>query len=73
MPSLVDPFDLPCDQSNPDITVATGTSDNANNSYANLKEVKKLPDGKRIDHILFRTNSKIQVNYLANLASHGQS
>lgn len=64
IPALLDPFELEHENTNPDIARACGTSDNENNSYASSKEVKKLPEGKRIDHILFRTDSNIKVKIL---------
>ncbi|KAL4703310.1 hypothetical protein ACJJTC_006673 [Scirpophaga incertulas] len=57
IPSLFDPFDLHCQKANPNIKAPSGTCDNANNSYTDLKQAERTPEGKRIDHILFHVNS----------------
>ncbi|XP_073966566.1 neutral sphingomyelinase [Choristoneura fumiferana] len=53
MPSLIDPYYCESLQTNPSIRPASGTSNNANNSYSNKFAASCCPDGKRIDHILF--------------------
>lgn len=58
LPSLIDPYDLECENTNPAVRKATGTNDNANNSYSDKKQVKLCPEGKRIDHILYHVNSQ---------------
>ncbi|XP_053599565.1 putative neutral sphingomyelinase [Plodia interpunctella] len=62
LPQLLDPFDLKCEESNPTVRKATGTCDNANNSYSDKKMVKTAPEGKRIDHILFHVNSNVEAS-----------
>ncbi|XP_004927793.1 putative neutral sphingomyelinase isoform X2 [Bombyx mori] len=56
LPSLLDPYNMKFEGTNPLIAKASGTSDNLNNSYSDPKQVKAYPEGKRIDHILFHTN-----------------
>ncbi|RVE48954.1 hypothetical protein evm_006416 [Chilo suppressalis] len=56
LPSLIDPFDLPCEGTNPTIRKPSGTSETANNSYTDKKQAETLPEGKRIDHILFHVS-----------------
>ncbi|KAI5645139.1 endonuclease/Exonuclease/phosphatase family domain-containing protein [Phthorimaea operculella] len=60
LPSLLDPFDLQCAHTNAAVRPAAGTCDNANNSYSDPKMAAKLPDGKRIDHILFRVDGDLE-------------
>lgn len=59
--SLLDPFDMKCEGSNAAISKASGTCDNANNSYSDAKLTKSCPEGKRIDHILFNVNNSWEV------------
>ncbi|XP_063823205.1 putative neutral sphingomyelinase [Ostrinia nubilalis] len=56
LPSLVDPFDLECEGSDPKVRKPSGTCDNANNSYTAQKLAEASPEGKRIDHILFHVS-----------------
>ncbi|XP_047023751.1 putative neutral sphingomyelinase [Helicoverpa zea] len=56
LPPLVDPYDkypLLKDPANPN---TMGTSETANNSYTDPKTAKIAPEGKRIDHILYKLN-----------------
>ncbi|XP_068627781.1 putative neutral sphingomyelinase [Battus philenor] len=57
LPSLMDPYVMKCEGSNPSIGKPSGTCDNANNSYSDTKLAKSAPEGKRIDHILFKLSS----------------
>ncbi|XP_030026289.1 putative neutral sphingomyelinase [Manduca sexta] len=63
LPSLVDPYDMKCEDT-PGKLKASGTCDNANNSYSDQKLASKLPEGKRIDHILFHVNSSWEAHVL---------
>ncbi|KAJ0179484.1 hypothetical protein K1T71_005196 [Dendrolimus kikuchii] len=58
IPSLIDPYDLKCESSNPLMRKPSGTSDNVNNSYSDSKLAKSCPEGKRIDHILYNVSAK---------------
>ncbi|XP_049888179.1 putative neutral sphingomyelinase [Pectinophora gossypiella] len=64
IPSLLDPFDLKSEQINPMIRKPSGTSDNINNSYSDPKMVRSTPEGKRIDHILFRADTPWKASVL---------
>lgn len=39
-----------------------GTNECANNSYTNSKNANTLPDGKRIDHILYQGTKNVKVH-----------
>ncbi|CAB3228620.1 unnamed protein product [Arctia plantaginis] len=68
LPSLEDPFDsfvVPKDLRK--VARPSGTSDNVNNSYSDVKQVKSCPDGKRIDHILY----KLDPSWEAEITSFG--
>jgi sphingomyelin phosphodiesterase 2 len=41
-----------------------GTNECANNSYTNLRVARKLPQGKRIDHILYIGSKQCKVRVL---------
>lgn len=60
LPPLVDPYDKVGDLELKN-SKALGTSDSANNSYADPKQVKICPEGKRIDHILYKVNPAWEV------------
>ncbi|GBP67242.1 Putative neutral sphingomyelinase [Eumeta japonica] len=60
IPSLLDPFDVECIGTDASVTKASGTSDNANNSYTDTKQAKNDPEGKRIDHILYFAKPNLQ-------------
>lgn len=62
MPALLDPCDLNCESNNPAIAKPSGTCDNINNSYSDSKLTKTVPEGKRIDHILFKVSSIWEVS-----------
>ncbi|XP_026326469.1 putative neutral sphingomyelinase [Hyposmocoma kahamanoa] len=62
--SLMDPFDMKCEATDPSIKKELGTCDTANNSYSDSKNTKLSPEGKRIDHILFKTKDNWEVNIL---------
>lgn len=64
LPSLVDPFDLVCEETDPKVSKPSGTCDNANNSYTDPKVAQASPDGKRIDHILFHVSPSWRVRYI---------
>ncbi|CAH0669212.1 unnamed protein product [Spodoptera exigua] len=51
LPPLVDPF-----TEDPTKPKTFGTCDSANNSYSDPNQVKICPEGKRIDHILYKLN-----------------
>lgn len=59
--SLMDPFDMKCEATNPSVKKELGTCDTANNSYSDSKNTKLSPEGKRIDHILFKTKDNWEV------------
>ncbi|XP_075972225.1 neutral sphingomyelinase [Anticarsia gemmatalis] len=61
LPPLEDPYDNFDEPKNPStVTKPTGTCDNANNSYSDPKQVKICPDGKRIDHILYKLSPSLE-------------
>lgn len=63
MPSLEDPYDsyvAPKDLGQ--VGKPSGTCDNVNNSYSDSKQVKTCPDGKRIDHILYKLDPSWEVS-----------
>lgn len=62
LPGLVDPYDLEYECDDPSIARATGTCNNANNSYSNHKSTEKNPEGTRIDHILFNLKPNWEVS-----------
>lgn len=39
-----------------------GTNESIRNSYAPAKELKRQPEGKRIDYIMFKSDPSVQVN-----------
>ncbi|KPJ00955.1 Putative neutral sphingomyelinase [Papilio xuthus] len=57
LPALLDPYVMKCEGNDPAIAKASGTCDNINNSYSDAKMTKTAPEGKRIDHILFKLNN----------------
>ncbi|KAJ8725166.1 hypothetical protein PYW07_016124 [Mythimna separata] len=54
LPPLTDPIDKDLDLRDPAKVKSLGTSDSADNSYADPRQVKICPEGKRIDHILYK-------------------
>ncbi|CAK1578595.1 unnamed protein product [Parnassius mnemosyne] len=64
LPALLDPFVMKCEGSNPAFAKPSGTSHNANNSYSDSRTVKNCPEGKRIDHILFKVNPEWEADII---------
>lgn len=65
---LDDPYDsFEASKNITTITKPSGTCDNANNSYSDPKQVKICPEGKRIDHILY----KLSPSWKAEVISFG--
>jgi hypothetical protein len=60
----LDPFDLQCIGTDPNIGKPSGTSETANNSYTDQKQGKVAPEGKRIDHVLFQVSPLWQVSFM---------
>lgn len=67
LPSLIDPYDVKGEGTDPSISSPSGTCDNANNSYSDSKQVKSTPEGKRIDHILYH----VSPDWKANVVNFG--
>ncbi|XP_026747376.1 putative neutral sphingomyelinase [Trichoplusia ni] len=57
LPKLIDPFCIEHKQIDFNNLNQVGTSDNANNSYSDPRLCKTNPEGKRIDHILYKVNA----------------
>lgn len=57
----MDPWDKDFVSKSPANMKPPGTCDGATNSYSDPKQVKICPEGKRIDHILYKLNPAWEV------------